>query len=523
MTTRVVIATEDQALGQELQRTVLELEDTEVAYIATSSDELRQVLLRTDADVAVVDELLGPEPVLSVFRDMSVRRPATALLLATKAADAEALTNAMEAGAKGIVTLPVTYAQLEGRVVAGAAWSAQMRRILAQGAAGAGFDDDTGRGRLVGVAGCKGGVGTTTVVTHLALDVARTVPSTTVCLIDLDLEKGDVPGHVELRHRLGIADLAKVADDLSAGTVADAMTQHESGVDILLAPPDIREVESITPTALRQIVAALRRQYDLVLVDLGSHATPAQATVLELVDEVVLVVNPDVAAMRGMRRTINAWESLGVTKEQDVRVLVNRQSKQVTVSAETIKQLTKATVLPVGLPAGFRRLEPALNSRDPLAVRNPAWWSGLRALGKEISLVPTETRRPAAADPPEERRSRRRQARERGSITLESLGAVPLLAALGLLMWHLAMFGAGAVLQSHAAATATREASLGRTIDQVEAAARNSLPDAFGREVTVSRAADGLEVTMGIPGFVDGFLGLPTEITTTRTVVEEPR
>lgn len=521
MTTRVVIATEDQALGQELQGTVLELEDTEVVFIATSSDELRQVLLRSDADVAVVDELLGPEPVLSVFRDMSVRRPATALLLATKAADAETLTNAMEAGAKGIVTLPATYAQLEGRMVAAAAWSSQMRRILVQGAAGAGFDDDTGRGRLVGVAGCKGGVGTTTVVTHMALDVARTVASTTVCLVDLDLEKGDVPGHIELRHRLGISDLAKVADDLSPGTVADAMTQHESGVDILLAPPDIREVEAITPAALRQIVAALRRQYDLVLVDLGSHATPAQATVLELVDEVVLVVNPDVAAMRGMRRTINAWESLGVVKEQDVRVLVNRQSKQVTVSPETIKQLTKATVLPVGLPAGFRRLEPALNSRDPLAVRNSAWWSGLRALGKEISLVPTDPRRPAAAAAPaEDRPTGRRKARERGSITLESLGAIPILAAVGLLMWHLALFGAGAVLQSHAAAAATRAASIGEDAGQ---AARDSLPAPFRDEVRVSRSPSGLEVTMGIPGFVGGFVGLPTEITTTRAVVEEPR
>ncbi len=543
MTARVVIATEVQALGQELQGTVLEVEDTEVSFIATSSDELRAVLLRSDVDVVIVDELLGPEPVLSVIRDMSVRRPATALLLASKNADAESITNAMEAGARGIVQLPATYAQLEGRLVAAAAWSTQMRRVLSQGGAGAGFDDDTGRGRLIGIAGAKGGVGTTTVVTHTALDVARTVASVSVCLVDLDLEKGDVPGHVEVRHRLGISDLAKVADDLSAGTVADAMTQHESGVDILLAPVDIREVESVTPAALRQIVAALRRQYDLVLVDLGSHATPAQATVLELVDEVVLVVNPDVTSMRGMRRTINAWESLGVCKEQDVRVLVNRLSKQVTVSMETVRQLTKATVLPVGLPAGFRRLEPALNSRDPLAVRSPAWWSGLRAMGKELSLVPsTESRRaePRRAEPrrPEPRRAEprqarsgplakgarpasRREARERGSLTLESLGLIPLLGLVGLLMWHLAMLGAGAVLQSHAAAEATRAAGIGQDADQ---AARDSLPAPFRDEVRVDHdtASGRVEVTMGLPGFTVGFLGLPTEITTERSVVREP-
>ena len=524
---RVVIAVEDQALGQQIQGTVLEMDDTEVVYIASTTAEFTSVVLRSDIDVAIVHESLGPEPVLSVIRDLSIRRPATAVVLVAQQLDAEMMSAAMEAGSRGLIGVPVTYAQLEGRLTAAAAWSAQMRRAFAQGPTGPGAADDSGRGRLVGFAGSKGGVGTTTVVTHLALDIARTVPGTTVCLVDLDLEKGDVPGHVEVRHRLGISDLAKVAEDLSPGTVSDAMTQHPSGVDLLLAPPDIREVESVTPMALRQIVAALRRQYDLVLVDLGSHATPAQATVLELVDEVVLVVNPDVASMRGMRRTINAWDSLGVCKESDIRVLLNRSSKQVTVSMETVRQLTKASVLPTGLPAGFRRLEPALNARDPLAVRG-SWFSELRKIGREIGLVPTgdaprstttTTTTVETVEAAKQPVQSRRLARERGSVTIESIGAIPLLALMGLLIWHLTMFGAATVLQAHAAAAATRAASIGEDAQQ---AAEDSLPQPYSDEVLVDDGVDGLEVTMGIPGFVEGFPGLPTTITTSRDVVEEP-
>lgn len=535
---RVLIAVEDQALGQQIQGTVLEMDDTEVVYIASTTAEFTAVVLRSDVDVAIVHESLGPEPVLSVVRDLSIRRPATAVLLVAQQLDAEMMSAAMEAGSRGLIGVPVTYAQLEGRLTAAAAWSSQMRRAFAQGPTGPGAADDSGRGRLVGFAGAKGGVGTTTVVTHIALDIARTVPGTTVCLVDLDLEKGDVPGHVEVRHRLGISDLAKVAEDLSPGTVSDAMTQHPSGVDLLLAPPDIREVESVTPTALRQIVAALRRQYDLVLVDLGSHATPAQATVLELVDEVVLVVNPDVVSMRGMRRTINAWDSLGVCKESDIRVLLNRSSKQVTVSMETVRQLTKASVLPVGLPAGFRRLEPALNARDPLAVRG-SWYGELRKIGREIGLVPTgDAPRPTSTAPARTRTTpeaassdsgasvdttkqpaSRRLARERGSSTIESIGSIPLLALMGLLIWHLTMFGAATVLQSHAAAAATRAASIGEDAEQ---AAKASLPPVYAAKVEVDQSSSGLEVTMGIPGFVKGFPGLPTTITTSRSVVEEP-
>jgi pilus assembly protein CpaE len=247
----------------------------------------------------------------------------------------------------------------------------------------------------VGFAGSKGGVGVTTLITHVALDIARTVPNLDVCLVDLDLEKGDVPAVIEVRHRIGLADLAKVSDDLSSGTVSDAMSRHESGVDLLLAPTDVRDVEAITPRAFRQVLAAVRRDYDLVLLDLGSHVTPVQATALELCDEVVMVTNPDVASMRGMRRAFNAWESLGVYKETDVRVLLNRASKQVTVSLDTVRQLTRAAVLSTTVPAAFRRLEPAINSRNPLEIKNAQWWTDLRRLGREINLVP---RRRSAGD-----------------------------------------------------------------------------------------------------------------------------
>ncbi len=398
---RAVIAAADQGLAQQIQSSVLEMSDAEVAAIATTSDELTEAILRDDADVALVHEALGPEPVLGVMRDLNVRRPAIAMLLVAADADADLVTSAMEAGARGLVSLPLSFEQVDLRVRAAAAWSQQVRRMLAAGPAGFAYED-SGRGRVVVVGGAKGGVGVTTIATHLSLDVARSVTSLRICLVDLDLEKGDVPGLVEVRHRIGISDLAKVADDLSPGTVADAVTRHESGVDFLLAPVDVRDVEAVTPQALRQVISALRQEYDLVLIDGGSHTTPAQATAVELADEIVLVVTPDVAAMRGMRRTINAWESLGVVKESDVRVLVNRVSKQVTVSPDTIRQLTKATVLPVGLQAGYRRLEPSLNTRHPLDVRHPSWWADLRRVGREIGLVPPEhasSRRTASPAP----------------------------------------------------------------------------------------------------------------------------
>jgi pilus assembly protein CpaE len=578
----VIIAIGDQGLAQQVQSLLLEMEDVEVSTLATSHAELTDAALRDTADAVLVHEELGPGPVLPLLRDLTLRRPALAALLVAKEPDAELVTAAMEAGARGLVTLPLSFEQVQTRIVAAAEYSGRIRRALSAGP-GTAVDDTAGRARLVAFAGAKGGVGVTTLAAHLALDLARTVPGLEICLVDLDLEKGDVPGVLEVRHRIGIADLAKVADDLSPVAVADSVSRHVSGVDLLLAPPEIRDVEVVTPRALRLVMAALRQEYDVLLVDLGSHVTPAQATVVELADEIVLVVTPDVAAVRGMRRTVNAWESLGVTKESEVRVLVNRTSRQTTVSMETVRQLTKANVLATGVPAGFRRLEPALNARDPMQVGGSAWWSTLRQVGREIGMVPSRyrgaarrpatdaarTRRPEpppAEPPPAEpplaepppasavpdpvpaataagtpvaggppmpgsagagtgpaetagvgtrRRTRRG---DRGSLTVESIAALPIFGVIAAIAWHAALYGAGSALQANAAAAAARAAGIG---EDPQAAAEEALPSFLAPDVSVRRSSGSVTVTLDISGTL-GFAGLPTELTTSRSVVPEP-
>ena len=293
-------------------------------------------------------------------------------------------------------------------------------------------------------------------------------------------------------------------------------------------------MEAVTPRALRQVVAALRRQYDLVIIDAGAHVTPVQATAIELADEIVMVVTPDVAAMRGMRRTINAWESLGVCKETDVRILVNRASKQVTVSMETVRQLTRAEVLPVGLQSSFRRLEPALNARNPLELRNPQWWNDLRQVGKEIGLVPqtrdsrrtTAAARTAARSSPDTAAAatgrRRRRGRDDGSIALESLGLLPLLGVIAAVLWHMTMIGGAYVLQANAAGAAARAYSIHGTESEALRAARATLPSSLAGDVDVDVAGGTIRVELGVPGVVRGVPGMPGEVSSSRQVVREP-
>lgn len=521
---RIVLGVAEQSIAYELRAALSEMDGVDAMFVVESTDEVVGAVLRLDPDVVLMHDRLGPEPALQTVRDLALRRPGTAALVVTLAPTAEALGAAMDAGARGVVAYPLTYSELQQRVSAAADWAAQMRRALGAGGGGP-AGGSTARARVITFVGAKGGTGTTTVATHMALDVVRSVPGHRVCLVDLDLEKGDVASILEVRNRASIADVAKVSDDLSAQAVGDAVVDHESGLHLLLAPADVRDVEAVSPRSLREVVAVLRQQYDLVVLDAGSHVTPAQATVVELADEVVAVTTPDVLAMRGLRRSITQWEMLEVRKESDVRVLVNRISRQATLSADTVRQLTRAPVLSAGLPAMYRRLEPALNARNPLQLREDVWWRTLRAIGHEIELVPRSG--PASgtaaaelrAEAPRSGKRRRRSGRDTGSVSVETVGILPFMLLTCLLLWQLGLVGMSMVWSGMAASAAARAASVGLPAGP---AARDAVPDRVAAGLDVATGGSSVTVRLAVPLVVPGVAELPGQVTTRRQVVREP-
>lgn len=246
---------------------------------------------------------------------------------------------------------------------------------------------NTTRGEVVAVVGAKGGVGTTTVAAHLAFDHVRDHPQDKVCLVDVDIEKGDVgaifevrQSGVDRRRREGLRRPLPHA-------VHDAVIRHESGLHLLLAPLDVREGEFVSPEAIRAIVSLLRREFDLVVLDGGGHVSPAQASVVELAGECLVVTTPDVLSVRAMRRRMIAWSALGVRREPGFQVLVNKVDRASLFPANAVAKLTTAHVVETQIPYSPRMLEASINDRDPRAVTEVAWWSLISSLRVETGLA----------------------------------------------------------------------------------------------------------------------------------------
>ncbi|GIL35657.1 response regulator [Phycicoccus sp. DTK01] len=567
---KILIGMSNGTIESDLRSLLEELDEAQVIGVAQSSSMVLDLASRLDPDIVVLHEQLGPDPVLQTIRDLGARHPSVAVLEVSAERTSATVIRAMEAGARGVIAHPFAFDDLSAKVTSANDWSRQMKRILA----GAIAQASSARGKVLAVVGAKGGVGTTTLATHLALDHLTANPNRRVCVVDLDLEKGDVSAVLDVRQAVSIADLAKVHQDLSGSTVNDAVVQHECGLNLLLGPADVRLTELITAEALRPIFALLRREFDLVLVDGGGSVSPAQASVVELADETVVVTTADVLAVRAMRKRILAWEALGVTDESSLRIIVNKVDRTSIFPASAVAQLTSAQVLDAVVPLSTRALEPAMNERDPRAVTEVAWWRLMTQLRRELDLEdarpvekgprkgrPRRTAEPGTTDAAEvpargRRRGRGRgrpaptdvvdarvdddapvtedpapevaevaevggrRRREGGQVALENVVLLPLILFIALAAWQVVTIGLTFVMSGNASRVAAREYSVTGSQASAQAAARDRSPWAFD-DLTVSVDGDRVTVRMQIPASGPANLHFPQELTSTRSVVSE--
>jgi pilus assembly protein CpaE len=339
------------------------------ALAASGADELPEVVL--------VHERIGPLPALELVREVAVRFPTVGVVLLCADHGPALYSAAMDAGARGVIGLPLSYEELAPRMQSAAAWATGVRRHL--GAA----EETFAGGTVVTVSGAKGGVGATVATVQLAL--AARASGRSVALADMDLQTGDVASYLDVRFRRSIADLAEISD-VSARVLADAMFTHSSGIALLLSPAEGEQGEAVTDRAARQVVTALRARFDVVLIDCGSQLSGASAVAVETADTALLVTTPDVVAVRAAKRVVRLWDRLQVRKPQDTCVVVNRYSRHTEIQPTLIERITGTRAARSTIPAAFKELQAVVDSGrihelDSRSTVKQALWSLAAELG----------------------------------------------------------------------------------------------------------------------------------------------
>lgn len=473
MTHRLVLAVSDEELAKEAGAIVEESAHLELVELAEDEEQLADVLARQDVHVVAIHEDFGSRSGTDAAAEVSARSPELGLVLLARERTPELLESALRAGIRQVVTLPLSLEGLEADVSAAAKWAQAVRERL---------PDRDGEllpvgsgGKVIAVAGAKGGVGASTLAAQLSLAALGEGQERKVALIELDLQGGDLRTLLNAQAKRSVLDLAAVAEDLNLRHLEEALYVHRSGLRVLLAPEHGEHADEVDETAARRVLEAVRAVHDVVVVDIGATVTEANAVAAELATSALVVATPDVLTLQAAKRLLAIWQRLQVREPTEVTVVLNRVSRGLEVQPDLVRKVIQdASFAESEIPASFKALEPVINRGDPERLEDRKLTDAYRGLADELDIVEPEDQPEPAGD----EGIRSRLGLESGQVAVETVGVVALIGLIALLLWQAILVGYTYVL----AGDASREGARALAVDDpVREAVEDDLPTAWKR------------------------------------------
>ncbi len=305
--------------------------------------------------------------------------PALRLVAAGTDGSPEFLMTVMQAGISEYLPKPVTEDALVaaiGRV------SRKLGARVTQAAGPARREP----GKLLAFFGTKGGSGSTTVATNLAIQVHRMTGKRTV-LVDLDLELGEIALYLGVEPRFNFVDLAKNFHRMDAGLLASFIECHDSGIHLLSAPYHPERAESVTADHAKQIIQFLKQHYEYVFVDVSNSFSARTLAAFEKADEVYLIATADLPSLRNIQRCqhlIGRLSNIG-----ELRLVVNRYHPDCDITLEDVEKSIGMEIY-WALPNDYQSVIYAINTGQPVILDDSSPYTHeLEALAAKMTGLPS--------------------------------------------------------------------------------------------------------------------------------------
>ncbi len=295
----------------------------------------------------------------------------TEVMVCSHSRDPDFLIQVMKLRAGGFIPLPLNRADFLATLDRIRAEKEQRRK--------------PGQNQILAVTGTKGGVGTTSIATNLAVALAEINPRE-VILVDLAKPFPQVGQFLDLKCSHTIMDLVKGADNLDQMFLQKIVQKHKSHLDVLLSYPNYLLHGHAGPdlAAMGKILTTLRAFYKWVVVDLGIWPDQCYARVLQDAEQILLVTELALPDLQNMKLIKALFQELGVD-DAKVKVIVNHYSKNYALGLKDIKDIMSRPVLHT-LPHEYSTLIEAINQGEALADLAPRskLWRRLKELAEEL-------------------------------------------------------------------------------------------------------------------------------------------
>lgn len=183
-----------------------------------------------------------------------------------------------------------------------------------------------------------------------------------VCVVDLDLQFGDVCNYLQMSPLKTIYDA-----QLSAERAIDTKDSSEyiiryerrgAAFSVLAAPLRLEEAYNILTPAVTALLGRLRREYDYIVLDTAAAFSDLNLAVMDLSTIITFVGIVDfIPTIKNMKVGYDTMRSIGYDKSK-IRFILNRSNSKTHIELQDVEQLLEESFYHV-LPNDFST---ALNS-----------------------------------------------------------------------------------------------------------------------------------------------------------------
>lgn len=287
------------------------------AHIAASPHEFAVVIGPTvDVDSA-----------MSFAKWARIHRPDLGVILLRRSVDHDVLTTALRSGMREVVEAQdlagITTAVHRARSVASeiaktieveaqAAASSAMAQAKADVAA-AQAAADAPQAQVLTVFSTKGGVGKSLIATNTAMALSQA--GNNVCLIDLDVNSGDVAIMLQLTPARTINDLVAFNGLIDEGAIESILTRHSDKLAIVAAPVRLDSPDHATAVDIGTMIDTLKGMFDFVVIDTSGVFDDNALTALDRTDTIILVATLDIPALKGLKLATGTLDLLNFPRD----------------------------------------------------------------------------------------------------------------------------------------------------------------------------------------------------------------
>ena len=329
-----ILVVDDDANVQRLLQYTLKQEGYDVVVAGDGAEGFR--LWGAEAPDLILLDVMLPKldgyQVAAKIRSEEGSASHVPIIMLTAEREVEQKVRGLRAGADDYLIKPFHPAELLARIKSLLARFAPKESLLAR----------PPLGRTLAFYGAKGGVGTTTIAINAAIALHREL-GRKVALMDANLQFGDHRVFLDLGlDRKSIVDVVS-APTIDSDLVRQVMVKHDSGIDLLLAPPSPETADLVHPEHLPVICEHLASMYDYTLIDVDKRLDDINLGVFEAAETVFVVMTADLSCLKNVRLIIETMDHLGYPAGK-VQLVLNRSNAFTGINVKNAEGALKRTI-----------------------------------------------------------------------------------------------------------------------------------------------------------------------------------